>query len=253
MSIQTIFRAAILALISVQLGFSQGQVQDGPALDFVGTSTNGFNFALTLGWSFEVHAPVKVDALGFFDHFESDEDGLGFDHLVRLWTDQSEDGQIDPVLLASTTITNSSTPVSTMADNGRWLFNPISPIVLGPGRYVIGADDPACSSGCDRYRMVVNEFTIPEISFGEARSTSAYGPPLSDQPNLNGGYFGPNFAATPILLGDVNGDGAVDLLDVNPFVTTIGDDVYIIEADMNLDGIVDLLDVALFIDALTGT
>ena len=54
-----------------------------------------------------------------------------------------------------------------------------------------------------------------------------------------------------ILLGDVNQDGSVNLLDVDPFVTAVGNGTFIDEADMNRDGSVNLLDVALFIQALT--
>lgn len=56
----------------------------------------------------------------------------------------------------------------------------------------------------------------------------------------------------PILLGDVNGDGVVDLLDVNPFVKVLTTGVYNENADMNQDGVVNLVDVAPFIDAIAG-
>ncbi len=56
----------------------------------------------------------------------------------------------------------------------------------------------------------------------------------------------------PFLLGDVNLDGIVSLLDVSPFVNAITSGCYIENADMNQDGVVSLLDVALFVDALTG-
>lgn len=53
-----------------------------------------------------------------------------------------------------------------------------------------------------------------------------------------------------VLLGDVNLDGHVDLLDVSPFVALLTGGSYLQEADMNQDGIVSLLDVSLFVDAL---
>ena len=55
-----------------------------------------------------------------------------------------------------------------------------------------------------------------------------------------------------ILLGDVNQDGVVDLLDVSSFVDLIVSGEYQAEADVNRDGVVDLLDVAPFIDILIG-
>ena len=54
------------------------------------------------------------------------------------------------------------------------------------------------------------------------------------------------------LLGDVNRDGVVDLLDVAPFVALIVDGVFDAIADINGDGVVDLLDVQPFVDLLEG-
>ncbi len=60
------------------------------------------------------------------------------------------------------------------------------------------------------------------------------------------------FEGKDILLGDVNGDGVVDLLDVAPFVDAITNGDLIPAADINQDGIVDLLDVAPFVAILVG-
>ena len=71
--------------------------------------------------------------------------------------------------------------------------------------------------------------------------------------NLAGGLYritGAEFDGQ-ILLGDVNQDGTINLLDVNPFVELIGSGGFLPEADINMDGIVNLLDVAPFIDILT--
>ena len=57
-------------------------------------------------------------------------------------------------------------------------------------------------------------------------------------------------APKPLLLGDVNGDGVVDLLDVAPFVMVLQSGEFNINADMNQDGSVDLLDVQLFVAAV---
>ena len=240
-------RTLCLAMILIFVSFGSVPAQSPSlALDFTGEGTNGFLFELSLGWSFEVTQPVRVEALGFFDHFESDENGLSFDHRIRLWTDDE-----NPELLASSAISNDSLPVPSAASNGRWLFNEIMPVLLLPGNYIIGADDPPCTSNtCDRYRLVSAEFTIPEIIFGEARSASPPGPPQSAQPQLSGGYFGPTMMVSAIILGDVNGDGVVNLLDVAPFVDAITEGNYIVEADVNLDGIVDLLDVQIFVSLL---
>lgn len=55
-----------------------------------------------------------------------------------------------------------------------------------------------------------------------------------------------------IVLGDANGDGAVNLLDVGPFIDLIADGGYQLEADINQDGFVNLLDVGPFIELLSG-
>ena len=54
------------------------------------------------------------------------------------------------------------------------------------------------------------------------------------------------------LIGDVNQDGTVNLLDVSPFVDLISSSQFQLEADINQDGEVNLLDVAGFVDLLTG-
>ena len=51
-------------------------------------------------------------------------------------------------------------------------------------------------------------------------------------------------------LGDVNCDGSVDLLDVQPFVDLIIEGEFSAKADFNGDGVVDLLDIAPFVDRL---
>ena len=53
------------------------------------------------------------------------------------------------------------------------------------------------------------------------------------------------------ILGDVNQDGAVNLLDVQPFIVLLSSGGFQAEADANGDGVLNLLDVASFIDLLT--
>ena len=50
------------------------------------------------------------------------------------------------------------------------------------------------------------------------------------------------------ILGDVNQDNIVDLLDIGPFVDLINDQGFQIEADIDENGIVDLSDVQPFVD-----
>ena len=52
--------------------------------------------------------------------------------------------------------------------------------------------------------------------------------------------------------GDVNMDGVVNLLDVEPFVDAVTNGSFIQEADVNCDGVINLLDVAPFVELLSG-
>ena len=53
-------------------------------------------------------------------------------------------------------------------------------------------------------------------------------------------------------LGDINGDGSINLLDVDPFIQALSGGPYVPAADINCDGSVNLLDVAPFINVLSG-
>ena len=54
-----------------------------------------------------------------------------------------------------------------------------------------------------------------------------------------------------VLIGDINLDGEINLLDVQPFVELLTTGGFQIEADINGDGFVDLLDVQPFVQLLT--
>jgi hypothetical protein len=58
-------------------------------------------------------------------------------------------------------------------------------------------------------------------------------------------------AIDPIILGDVNRDGIVNLLDVAPLVELLTSNIFQVEADINGDGVVNLLDVSGFVAILT--
>ena len=60
------------------------------------------------------------------------------------------------------------------------------------------------------------------------------------------------FDCGQVLLGDINADGFVNLLDVGPFVTLLGDGFFQVEADLNRDNAANLLDVAGFVELLQG-
>ena len=55
------------------------------------------------------------------------------------------------------------------------------------------------------------------------------------------------------LLGDVNLDRSVDLLDVEPFVDVLTSGQFQVEADVNFDCKVNLLDVSIFVELILGS
>lgn len=59
-----------------------------------------------------------------------------------------------------------------------------------------------------------------------------------------------NQSCNNALIDDVNRDGVVDLLDVEPFKIQVISGGFQVEADVNGDGKVDLLDIAGFVDLL---
>ena len=61
----------------------------------------------------------------------------------------------------------------------------------------------------------------------------------------------PEPSQNSMLLGDVNDDGVVNLLDVQPFVDLVTSGIFDAKADINLDGAVDLLDIGPFVAILT--
>ena len=58
---------------------------------------------------------------------------------------------------------------------------------------------------------------------------------------------------TDVLLGDVNLDGAVNFLDIAPFITLLTMSEFLTQADINGDLTVDFLDIAPLINILTSS
>lgn len=57
---------------------------------------------------------------------------------------------------------------------------------------------------------------------------------------------------TVFEIGDINCDGNIDLLDVQPFVDLLTTGQFESKADINSDGAIDLLDVQPFVSLLVG-
>ena len=65
-------------------------------------------------------------------------------------------------------------------------------------------------------------------------------------------YSGALLTFDVLLPGDVNNDGVVDGLDIQPFVDLLTGGGYQAEADINGDSVVDGLDIQPFVDIITG-
>ena len=90
--------------------------------------------------------------------------------------------------------------------------------------------------------VVDGDFTISRVTVTN-RFPETLGGEIVDDIQVWGG--------SSVLLGDVNLDGNVNLLDVDPFVEVVTSGKFQAEADTNEDGMVNLLDVDPFI-ALVG-
>ncbi len=174
-----------LVLILSGVGVAQADII---GLDFTGTGAGSPGVPITAGWRFAVNSPITISSLGLWD---KNADGLTSSHNVGLWNSNGTS------LLASTTITNASTPVDSTSTAGRWLFNTIAPIELTLGQYVIGAT----FAGGDPDHFIYNGFGTPvvvstasEVSFlgGRLIEGAALTYPTIAPPQ-NPGYFGPNF------------------------------------------------------------
>lgn len=105
----------------------------------------------------------------------------------------------------------------------------------------------------DAMRLVESVGLRQDSGFGDAG-------PVSSIATVDALAAGTEFAAVlnaisedmKELVGDVNCDGEIDLLDVAPFVDLVTAGEFSAKADVNLDGTVDLLDVAPFVALLTG-
>jgi hypothetical protein len=171
--------------------FSVGRANADFVLDFTGGNVSFAGDYQTLGWEFTLSENKTMTALGVWDEFG---DGLAEDHLVGIW--QVSGG----APLAVTTVTNSSSPFASTENSGRWLFQDLpSPLILTPGRYVIGANYDG-DVGDDPVRIFTDSLSLaPGFFFNQNRFTTN---PMTglDFPDSGGsarGFFGPN-----LMLGE---------------------------------------------------
>jgi hypothetical protein len=184
----TAHRALVLAVFLTLGPFVGRPVAADPILDFIGGAPASLGDGGTAGWKFTVTSPIAVTGLGLFD---IGADGLANSHEIGLWTSGG-------IRLTSTTITTAnSTPVASTSTLGNWRSTSITPLVLLPGDYVVGAGykfgDP------DQFMGSATAKTIPGVTFVEPRAARGSKFLFETVVSVNAGYFGPNlFAVTPV-------------------------------------------------------
>ena len=125
-------------------------------------------------------------------------------------------------------------------------------LIARQGDFLEVTDDQGNAS----MRQIANVFFSGEIfatgnSDGVQRCFNDSGQ-LTFVANFTDGSEGIFVATIDVVLGDVNCDGEVNLLDVAPFVDLISAGGFSVKADINEDGSVNLLDVAPFVALLSG-
>ena len=200
------------------------------------------------GYDFVPQKDLSLSAIGFWDQGL---DGLPRQFEIGIWETAPQ------TLLASITIDDQPVDDTLLASGGAWRYQELKhPIRLAAGTtyclafqvgpvsldandaLLVDFDDIAPNSNIfieDNQR-----FTLNTTSLVFPINSTPAGPGF--RANVNG-RFG--------LIGDVNCDGSIDLLDVQPFVDSLASGLYEIKADINGDGENDLLDVAPFVDLVS--
>lgn len=129
---------------------------------------------------------------------------------------------------------DNSTELGLLIENAAANAAPISGLTVDITSLVQGWADGSISN----FGLTFNVPAVP-ISMGN-RSNSAY---FTNATIVTG--TGASFA-----VGDVNCDGAINFLDISPFISAIASGVFEDKADINRDGVVNFLDIQGFIALL---
>jgi hypothetical protein len=171
-----------IAALGFVLILGRGGRADVAAFTFTGVTNDATNGAWSLGYEFQVNAPITVTQLGFYD---SGQDGLAESHAVGIY-DLSQN------LLVSGTVDAGTTDALV----GFFRYKAVDPTLLGVGTYVIAA-----ASGTENYTWdPIGLSSAPEVTWVEDRYL--FGSVLAfpaDGPNGRIGIFGPNFEFGPAV------------------------------------------------------
>ena len=95
------------------------------------------------------------------------------------------------------------------------------------------------------------DYDIWDFSYQEDSPCIDAGDPTETDPDgsvrdIGAYWYGVN------LLGDVNGDGYINVVDIILVVNYILDDLYITEGDVNEDGVLNILDIVIITTLILG-
>ena len=108
-------------------------------------------------------------------------------------------------------------------------------------------DGASISFGSQTVPVSIDEINFVGFTFeGPAANGDPSGPPIT----ITSFQF--EVEPTGGLIGDVNCDGSVDLLDVGPFVEVLSNNEFNAKADIDGNGVINLLDVTPFVELLSG-
>jgi len=144
---------------------------------------------------------------------------------------------------------NGSQPLFLFEDTGGNEFISIDPYALSPTPY----------DGQTDYKGILGFALPPELVNSDpdyVELTSLFqGDDLyiNTDPSVSSFVLAGDSWAPAFVLGDVNQDGIVTFLDINPFIQFLATDGFLEEADCNQDGEVNFLDIAPFIEILAGS
>jgi PEP-CTERM motif len=167
-----------LALVLV----SQGPAAADPVLSFnEATGSNGTNNDQSVGWQFDVLAPITVTGLGWFDEGAN---GLALAHTVGIW---------DPLgnLLASVVV-----PAGAVAPlDGQFRTVAIAPLILPAGvGYIVGGEN--FSANTERLAFDVTQTVDPRITYIDATFSdtgAGFTRPTQFSVAVTG-FYGPSFS-----------------------------------------------------------
>lgn len=180
MSRSVVFRLSLAALaLTLMCG---GPALATPVLTFdASTGSSGSNQGQSVGWQFDVLAPIVVTGLGWFDEGG---DGLVIGHTVGIWAP-------DGTLLASVAVPSG---VGAALD-GQFRTVSIPSLALGVGAgYIVGGEN--FSANTERLAFNVVQAVNPNISFFDATFSDLGGG--FQRPTqfsvADNGFYGPSFS-----------------------------------------------------------